>query len=105
MVERLRATQEETRAAGTSIIPTRYTRAPAHAFIHSRSHSRSHSRIHSRSHSPTRPQVLLRDLKGRKELEDMPLFKMARLSVQTVPPAAWTYICGSMNKEELEEFM
>ena len=97
MVERLRATQEETRAAGTSIIPTRYTRAPAHAFIHSRSHSRSHS--------PTRPQVLLRDLKGRKELEDMPLFKMARLSVQTVPPAAWTYICGSMNKEELEEFM
>jgi len=93
MVERLRATQEETRAAGTSIIPTRYTRAPAHAFIH------------SRSHSPTRPQVLLRDLKGRKELEDMPLFKMARLSVQTVPPAAWTYICGSMNKEELEEFM
>ena len=49
--------------------------------------------------------MLLKDLKGRKELEDMPLFKMSRLSVQTVPPAAWAYICGSMNNEELEEFM
>ena len=81
----------------------------AHAFTHSRAHSQTHAFTHSltnsRIHSPARPQVLLKDLKGRKELEDMPLFKMSRLSVQTVPPAAWAYICGSMNNEELEEFM
>ena len=99
MVERLRATQEETRAAGTSI--GRVTRSR----IHSRTHALTHPLTNSRIHSPARPQVLLKDLKGRKELEDMPLFKMSRLSVQTVPPAAWAYICGSMNNEELEEFM
>ncbi len=99
MVERLRATQEETRATGTSI--GRVTRSR----IHSRIHALTHPLTNSRIHSPARPQVLLKDLKGRKELEDMPLFKMSRLSVQTVPPAAWAYICGSMNNEELEEFM
>ena len=99
MVERLRATQEETRGAGTSV--GRVTRSR----IHSRTHALTHPLTNSRIHSPARPQVLLKDLKGRKELEDMPLFKMSRLSVQTVPPAAWAYICGSMNNEELEEFM
>ena len=49
--------------------------------------------------------VLLKDLKTRKELEDMPLFKMARLSVQTVPEDAWQYICREMNNEELSEFV
>ena len=77
----------------------------AHAFTHARTHALTHPLTNSRIHSPARPQVLLKDLKGRKELEDMPLFKMSRLSVQTVPPAAWAYICGSMNNEELEEFM
>ncbi len=38
--------------------------------------------------------VTLADIKAKKELQDMALVRLSRLSVQPVTPAEWKLICG-----------